>query len=291
MMRVLVFSAVLVALCMLNPHVAVADKVDMHANQLKRGKNYKLRLSAAINLARTRDPRAVGALIYALAADSEGTVRRVAALSLGKMIDSSMGKSTRKRAIKALKKAAKGDKDKLVRQNAANALKRITKISSSSGTKGRLFLAVGLPADLTKKTPRGTEKAMHNAVTKMLKKHAPQYPRGTKTAQLPTKAELKKNKMRGYYIGSTIAMMNVSKTGSSAKIKCSVSVRISPWSGRDGHEKLVANKSASATGNGSVIGSSTSRGIRASKRECVLAVIEEVTARQVVPFLRRVANN
>jgi len=38
-----------------------------------------------------------------------------------------------------------------------------------------------------------------------------------------------------------------------------------------------------------VIGSSTPSGIASAKRDCVLAVAEQITARQVVPFLQRLA--
>jgi len=64
-----------------------------------------------------------------------------------------------------------------------------------------------------------------------------------------------------------------------------VSVRVSPWTGRDGNERLAATESASATGNGQV--SASRADARRAAVDCAVAVIEELAERQVVPFLRR----
>jgi hypothetical protein len=96
---------------------------------------------------------------------------------------------------------------------------------------------------------------------------------------------------QGFYIGSAVASLNVTKTGRSAEVRCSVSMRVSPWEGTDGEERLVAGKAASASGTGKVVGASSSGGISTSKRDCVLAVIEQITTRQVVPFIQRTSGN
>jgi hypothetical protein len=66
-------------------------------------------------------------------------------------------------------------------------------------------------------------------------------------------------------------------------------MRVSPWTGRDGHERLIAGKAASASGNGRVVSSASQRGISSAKRDCLIAVVEQITTRQVVPFIERTA--
>ena len=55
-----------------------------------------------------------------------------------------------------------------------------------------------------------------------------------------------------------------------------------------GAERWVAHRAASASGSGRATTSGTPRAIAAGIRDCVNAVAEEVTAGQVVPFLRKV---
>ena len=65
---------------------ARADKVDDLMRQLKGDADYKVRLSAALNLGKIGDKRAIGPLTDALD-DKDKTVRGVAAAALGKMVD------------------------------------------------------------------------------------------------------------------------------------------------------------------------------------------------------------
>ena len=41
---------------------------------------------------------------------------------------------------------------------------------------------------------------------------------------------------RGYNIGSTVSSLRVEMLGSQAEVRCSLSMRVSPWTGRDGNE-------------------------------------------------------
>jgi hypothetical protein len=62
---------------------------------------------------------------------------------------------------------------------------------------------------------------------------------------------------------------------------------VAPWSGTDGSETWTAQRAASASGSGKAITTSDPAGIAGGMRDCVLAVAEEVTANEVVPFLRK----
>ena len=98
------------------------------------------------------------------------------------------------------------------------------------------------------------------------------------------------NGTKAFIVGAAVAKLEVSRTGGRAEIRCSVSVRVAPWSGSDGNEVWQAHNSASASGNGKVVGASTPAAIDGSKRDCLLAVAEQITARQVVPFLKKMTN-
>lgn len=270
---------------------AHADRISRQARQVKQANNYKLRLSAALGLAKTKDVRAISALSYALEKDKKSTVRRIAAISLGRMVSSATSRSVRRKAVAALTKAAASDGDSKVQQNAKRSLQLIgtTSASSRPSKKGSVYLAVGKPKDRTRSAPNGTEKQMLKTVRKALRRHAPAFKSGS--GSLPTKNELQKMGAQGFYIGSAVASLKVRRTGGRAEVRCSVSMRVSPWDGSDGHERLVAGKAASASGTGRVVGSSSRRGISSAKRDCVLAVVEQITTRQVVPFIRKTAAN
>lgn len=282
-------SITILSLCVLLawPGISRADKIGMQSRQLRNPLTpYKLRLSAALSLAKSRDRRAIRAMIHALRKDRRGTVRRVAALSLTKMIDESVPLPLRKGALKALEKA-KRDRDKRVARSARRALRQLASLRGPS--KPKVFIRVPEPVDTTRQAGNGAKKSMHMAVKRTIRKHAPKYSQRWPSGKLPTKRDLRKAGARAYWVGATVSRLRVRRNGGRAEIICTVSVRINPWSGRDGSERFVASRSASARGSGKVIGSNTSRGIAGAKRDCLAAVVEELTARQVVPFLKRLA--
>jgi uncharacterized protein (UPF0147 family) len=280
-------SIALVLLTLMFAQPAHADQIDINVGQLKNGKSVKIRLSAALALAKTRDNRSVKALVYALEKDSESTVRRVAAVSLGKIVDASTPKKLQKKALKALKNAKKNDSDSKVRKNAAKALKKLASLSSV--TSPTVFVNIGDAADLSGKLTKTSVKEIKKVLEQTVRSEAPKYSTKWHTGKLPTKKQLEKANTSGFYVGATVSTLEVKKKSGRVEIKCTVSVRVNPWNGRDTKEKWEARKAASASGSGKVIGSNSKRGIRNAKEDCVLAVLEEVTASQVVPFIKKTA--
>ncbi|HLU66387.1 MAG TPA: HEAT repeat domain-containing protein [Kofleriaceae bacterium] len=274
------------------PRASRGDKVADSAAQLRSSGDYKIRLSAALHLAKQRgDARAVKALARALARDRESTVRRVAALSLGALVTPELPSRARRDALAALERASSRDRDSRVRKSASAALARaratLARARPARPRGGKLFLHVGMPSDLSRRLPGGSVSAVQAAVRGSLRRHAPDYAQSR--GRPPTGSELRARGLRGYYVGAQVAKIAVQERGNQAEVRCTVSVRVSPWSGRDGHERLVASESASASGSGKI---STSRSdARRAAVDCAVAVAEEITARQVVPFLRRVAAN
>ena len=85
--------------------------------------------------------------------------------------------------------------------------------------------------------------------------------------------------------------LDIRRVGDQTQVACTVAIRIAPWDGRDGGEKWEANRAASATGSAKATTGNSQREVNGGVRDCLEAVAEDVTDRQVVPFLRRVAQS
>ena len=269
------------------------DTVTTRLKQLTDGSAFKVRLSAAVSLGKSRDPRAIIALAYAVRKDSSATVRRVAVAGLARIVTrSKMTASSVTDAITAIDYAARKDKSKKVRRTAKKAQRKVAKLRRQSAKRAaavkhapkpdeKMFLAVGQAVDPRRRAPRGTTNQMGSRVRSAIKRGAPEYDIGSVTDS--------RSRRNVYYVGATVSEVRTKRSGSRAEVRCKVTVRVSPM--RDGREHFIAGESASAKGTGRVVGASSARAIADSKRECVLAVVERVTERQVVPFIQRVATN
>lgn len=271
---------------LLLPRRAVADEIDASIRELRGARSYKVRLSAAMVLAKQRDPRAILALARAVTQDPESTVRRVAALSLARLVDSVVAREARSAAVNALESASRSDRDRRVRQTAQLALERMhTSLADSSSSASGIFVHVGVPPDPSRALPSESSLALLAALRGSLRQHAPDYEMAS--GALPTRAELASRRLRGFTITARVARVQVEEKGNRADVSCTVAVRVGPWTGRDGNERIAADVSASATGNGKVTASR--KGTRRATVDCAVAVAQELAAREVVPFLRRLA--
>jgi hypothetical protein len=86
-----------------------------------------------------------------------------------------------------------------------------------------------------------------------------------------------------------VKKIEVTKGGRQTTIACTVTVRVAPWGGKDGGEKWEANRAASASGSAKAMTGNSASAITSGMRDCLEAVAEDVTNRQVVPFLKRLA--
>lgn len=278
----------------LTASTARADKIDSLTRQLRDGRPYKVRISAALVLAKQHDRRAVLAVARSLREDEESTVRRLAALSLATMLSGKLDRATQLAAFEALERSSMRDRDPGVRKSAQTALDRarasmqreraVASAPEPVHRSGDVFVHVAKASDLTRQLPSYGSATVQEAVRGSLRRLAPDY---QQSASAPSSAELSSRRLRGFRIGAQVAKVAVQPRGSQSEVRCTVSLRVSPWSGTDGAERLAANESASATGNGKV--SASSRDTKRAALDCAVAVTEELTARQVVPFLRRIA--
>jgi len=271
---------------------AYADRIDREVKDLKGGDSYKVRLAAVLALAKTFDARAVSALTDALDTDKEATIRRIAANGLGKIIDAETPADAVEGANAALDHASKSDKDKDVRAAAAKSLAtvaEVTKPKKSTTAKtasGTVFVNVETANDITKraasttasltKVVRGTVKA---------KGYSVDWPGGP-----PTQAQLTDSGALAFVVGTTVKTIDITAKGSQTEVKCTLAIRIAPWNGTDGTEAWEANRAASASGSAKAVTGSNDKAIAGGIRDCVEAVGQEITTRQVVPFIKRLAS-
>jgi hypothetical protein len=285
MSRGIAIVAVCLVLC---TRMAAADAVDTNIRQLD-ATNYKVRLAAALSLSKSRDPRAVIALSATLRDDKQESVRRVAALALADMIDASTAEDARELGIGALEHAATADADARVRESAGRAAKALAGLRKKRGKSDKppVFVNVDPTTDQTKQLPGDTGDRLTRILRKSVEStgYSTSWPGG-----LPTSAELSTNRSRAFIVAGTVRKVDIAKVGGRTQITCTVGVRIAPWMGKDGGERWEANRAASANGSAKVQTGNRDRDVQGGIRDCVEAVVEDVTARQVLPFLKQIAS-
>jgi hypothetical protein len=281
--------AVLTA-CLLLSRTASADAIDQNVKETT-AKSSKVRLGATLALSKSKDARAVLAVSTRLAHDDDPTVRRVSALALEKMIDESTAQDAKALAFDALDRAAKSDRDANVKSSAAATLKAIAhvrKSKASTGSKPSVFVNIDTAVDQSKKAPKDAPDRVVKIVRRNIEKtgYSTSWPGG-----LPTSKELSQSKSQAYIVAANVKKIDVTKGPRQTTIACTVAIRVAPWSGRDGGEKWEANRAASASGSAKAMTGNSDRDVAGGMRDCLEAVAEDVTNRQVVPFLKRLAQN
>lgn len=271
---------------------ASADTIATEVSALGSAPSYKRRLAAALALSKSHEGRAVSALATALLKDDEVQIRRVAALALPKAMDASTPIDDRHVAFAALENVASGDPDPKVRDLARRALTKLDSLRPPPPQSDLppVMIHIGDTNDLSSKAPRDTMPKLTKAVRGVVSRRASDLPILT-PGKLPTERQLIANGSKAFIVAATISAVQITRTANKAEIACTVSVRVAPWNGSDGSEKWVAHKAASASGSGKAMTGTGADQISSGIRDCVLAVGEEVTVKQVVPFLKRVAGD
>jgi hypothetical protein len=134
------FTTTAVALgCLLSlgqASIARADEVTKAAEDLRSGSDFRLRVSAALALGKSKSPLARGPLEEQLAKDDQEAVRAAAAAGLG-----ALGEPA---AVPALERAAANDKSSSVRETAKASLEKLrsSKTSAPAGN-ARVLVKIG----------------------------------------------------------------------------------------------------------------------------------------------------
>jgi hypothetical protein len=270
--------AVLTAWLLVFGRVARADSIDTNIRQMT-DSSYKVRLAAALALSKSHDPRAVIAL----------------ALALGKMIDAHTAEDARELGLDALADAADSDADHKVRSTALRAQqdlsglhrrKKDPKLDAKAERPG-VFVNIDGTTDQSKVAPSDAGERLARILKKGIERtgYATTWPGG-----LPTQIELTANHARAFIVATSVKKIEISRVSHQTQISCKLEIRVAPWSGTDGGEKWEANKAASASGSAKAMTGNSDREIAGGVHDCLEAVAEDVTTRQVMPFLKRLAN-
>ena len=278
--------AVLTA-CLLLCGTAAADPIDQSVKELA-SKSQKVRLAATLALSKSKDARAVLAVSGSLTNDDDPTIRRVSALALEKMVDAATADDAKALAFDALERAARSDRDAKVKLSAADTLKVLAAVRRTKPAANRpsVFVNIDSAVDQSRKAPKDAPDRVVKIVKRSIERtgYATSWPGG-----LPTSKELSQNNSQAYIVAANVKKIDVMKGAKQTTIACTVAIRVAPWSGKDGGEKWEANKAASASGSAKAMTGNSDSAVASGMRDCLEAVAEDVTNRQVVPFLKRLA--
>lgn len=246
-----------------------------------------MRLAATLALSKSKDPRAVLAVSGSLTRDSDPTIRRVSALALEKMVDAATAEDARELSLDALERAAKNDRDPKVRSTAAATLKSLAGLRRKPKRNWpAVFVNIDNAVDHSRKAPKDAPARVTKVVRRSIEKtgYATSWPGG-----LPTSQELLQSRAQAYIVAANVKKIDVMKGARQTTIACTVAIRVAPWGGKDGGEKWEANRAASASGSAKAMTGNSPRAVTDGMHECLEAVAEDITNRQVVPFLKRLA--
>ncbi len=272
--------------CLLLSSTASADAIDQSVKQLS-SRSQKVRLAATLALSKSKDARAVLAVSGSLTHDDDATIRRVSALALEKMVDAATAEDARELALDALERAAARDRDAKVKSTAADTLKSLAGLRRKrASAMPSVFVNIDGAIDQSRKAPKDAPARVVKIVKRGIERtgYATSWPGG-----LPTSRELSQNNAQAYIVAANVKKIDVTRGARQTTIACTVAIRVAPWSGKDGGEKWEANKSASASGSAKALTGNSHSAVMSGMRDCLEAVAEDVTNRQVVPFLRRLA--
>jgi HEAT repeats len=284
-MKVVRRIAVALGILVLVTGVAFADKVDDLMKRLRDPDN-KVRLSAALNLGKLGDKRAIVPLTAALK-DSDKTVRGVAAAALGKLIDGSVDGRVRKLAIDALEQTARNDADAFVRGQAQKAFDAVKGLRQGGAAPGvadlggkKVYVEVGPFSDASGGAGGGSMVSIMRRVAEkqLAREFAIKWPGG----KSPSRGELSRAGVSGFYVDGTVNKIEVKKSGPNATVKCYVSMLVATWPEKSTF--AFANNKKAEVDSGS-----SEKEIAEAASFCVEAQVEAMMKNDLVPAIRQKA--
>jgi hypothetical protein len=256
---------------------ARADDVDAMLVDLKEGRDYKVRLGAALSLGKRADARAIPGFLDALG-DQDKTVRGAAVIGLGKVVDATTPEPTRKQVIAALDKLAKGDPNDIATKQAIKVRDQLARLGNAAPIiQGGTYFDL---APMSVKAPgaEALRDLMRETVQKGLRRLDTSIMLAWPTGRPPTDKDLAKAKIRGYHVDGNILELTVAEKGSASLVSCRISMLIATFPGKSIFGFLE--------GGAKVQGSNTAKDIEAAKQDCVTAVVEDLVAKKIMPTIR-----
>ncbi len=246
-------------------------------SKLSKNSDNRVRLSAALSLAKLKDQRSVWTFVQALK-DSDKTVRGVSAASLGKIVNSTTSTKMRKRVAEELAKTIRSDSNAFVRKQAKRALGLVKKISDGGKVgSGSTYVNVGV---MSAKVADGKNMRSHmqKTVLKTFKKKATSMFTQWPGSSNPSKRQLSSKKVKAFYVDGTLLELKAVSSGSSTTVRCKVSMLLASYPEKSMFGFLK--------GGAQVQSSSSSKQIQYAKEDCVAAVVEDLVSRKIIPTLK-----
>lgn len=278
-------AAAIAALLVVIGHAApaYADNVGELVRQLENDDSDKVRLSAALNLTKLGDARAILPLTKALGNDPDKTVRGAAAVGLGKLVTDKTDPRIKKAAVAMLTQARDSDESSFVRGEADKALKAIgvtsgTQVQTPPPAGGAIYVNIGPMASRTGDPAADAKlralmvKIASQTMAKVASNMAITWPGG-----VPTKAMLDARGTSGFYVDGTVNDVKVKQTGSSMTVSCKINMLLASFPDKSIFGVL--------NGGGSVQASGARTAISLAGEDCVSAVVEDLIAKKIVPTI------
>jgi hypothetical protein len=280
-MRVAVIVVVLMSLL----RSAHADNVSQLANQLANDDSDRVRLAAAVSLAKLGDEKGILPLAKCVVNDSDKNVRAACAIGLGNLVKPTTKSSFKGLAVANLKSAAQNDSSELVKSQANKALTAITgsgtssgsSSGSSSGGAGGIYVNIG---PMSSKTGGANDAKLRSLMVKIATKTMASRGRGMKLewpGGTPSKGILASKHVAGFYVDGTLNELKVKTSGSSATISCKVSMLLADFPDKSVFGFL--------NGGASVTASASASDQALASEDCVSAVIEDLIAKKIIPTI------
>jgi hypothetical protein len=258
---------------------ARADKVDDLMRDLKSGGDYKVRLSAALSLAKLGDKRAIPAFVTALG-DSDKTVRGAAAVALGKLVDAKTPAATKTQVAKALTTMIGKESSDSVKKQAEKTLATINAIGATTTVSaGAVYIDIGPMSSKATGADNDKLRALMKATTEKAFKAKGQpmitvWPGG----KSPTRKDLDGKKASGFHVDGTLTELSVKQKGAAATVSCKVSMLIATYP-----EKSVFGF---LNGGANVTASSDAADIALAGQDCLAAVVEDLAIKKIIPTIK-----
>lgn len=280
--RIASIAALLVVVARATP--AHADNVAELIRQLADDDSDKVRLSAALNLTKLGDPRAILPLAKALGNDADTSVRGAAAVGLGKLVGERTDARIKRAAVAVLTQARDSDDSDFVRGEAAKSLKAIG-VAASGGSQAQtpssgsaIYVNIGPMSSRTGDAAVDARlkalmvKVASKTMTRVAGHMAITWPGG-----VPTRAMLQAKSTVGFYVDGTVNELKVKEAGSSMTVSCKINMLLASYPDKSIFGLLNGGASVQASGS--------TNDLALAREDCVSAVVEDLIAKKIVPTI------
>ena len=280
-------APVVVLITLLCGRVAFAGDVDTLITQLADSSD-KVRLAAAVNLAKLGDAKAILPLARVLLNDSDKNVRGASAVALGQLVTSTTKPVIKNLVVKNLTQARDNDESDFVKQQAGKALATITGQGGGptptnngggggGGGAGGIYVNIGpMSSKVGSANDAKLQALMVKIAAQTLAKVATKMAT-TWAGGVPSKQVLAQKSVSGFYVDGTLNTLTVKTSGSSATISCKVSMLLADFPDK--------NMFGFLNGGASVSASTNEHEQAMASEDCVSAVIEDLIAKKIVPTI------